>query len=41
LARKEYLAAYEPAKRAAEMDPDRWQELSDDIQRKVSHSRID
>lgn len=37
-ARKEYMAAYEPAKKAAEIDPGRWKELFDDIQRKISHS---
>lgn len=37
-ANKEYMAAYEPAKKAAELDPDRWKEFFDDVQSKISLS---
>lgn len=35
MAQKEYMEAYEPAKRAAEIDPDSWKELFDDIRSKI------
>ncbi len=38
MAQKEYTAAIEPAKRAAEIDPGMWKKLYDDIQRKIIHS---
>jgi tetratricopeptide (TPR) repeat protein len=37
MAQKEYMAAIEPAKKAAEIDPGKWEKLYD-IQRKISHS---
>jgi hypothetical protein len=38
MAQKEYMAAVEPAKKAAEIDPGKWEKLYEDIQRKISHS---
>lgn len=37
-ANREYMAAYEPAKKAVEMDPDRWKEFLDDVESKISQS---
>jgi tetratricopeptide (TPR) repeat protein len=37
-AQKGYMAAIEPAKKAAEIDPGKWEKLYEDIQRKISHS---
>ena len=37
-AHKEYMAAYEPAKRAAELDPSRWKEFFADVQSRISLS---
>lgn len=34
----EYMAAYEPAKKAAELDPDRWKEFFADVESKISQS---
>jgi len=35
-ANREYMEAYEPAKKAAELDPDRWKGFLADVESKIS-----
>lgn len=37
-ANREYIAAYEPAKKAVELDPARWKEFFDEVESKISQS---